>query len=94
MYDDTKYSPTKNLKPLNFTKGRTFAPKITPTQDRILPMGKVTYNGGKIKIHMGKILHCGGKILTNKEGFHSLGLFKGPKCHLIRNCYSWPRWNG
>ena len=28
MYYDTKYSPTKNLKPLNFAKGRTFAPKI------------------------------------------------------------------
>jgi len=28
MYYDTKYSPTKNLKPLNLAKGRTFAPKI------------------------------------------------------------------
>ena len=28
MYYDTKYSPTKNLKPLNFAKGRTFTPKI------------------------------------------------------------------
>eukprot|EP00253_Pinus_taeda_P031200 PITA_31200 len=36
MYYDTKYSPTKNLKPLNFTKGRTFAPKITPTDGFIL----------------------------------------------------------
>ena len=66
---------------------------IKPTPDWILLMGRVTSNGGRIKIHMDRIHHHGGKILTNKDGLYNMGLLKGPTCLLIRNCYSWPHWS-
>lgn len=56
---------------------------------RILPTGKVTYSGGKIKCHMEKTLHYGAIILTSKDGFRRLGPLIGLKCLSIPNCHSW-----
>ncbi len=54
MYYDTKYSPTKNLKPLNFAKGRTFAPKIILGIKDIaycgLPIYTQQYVGAQVRI--------------------------------------------
>lgn len=56
---------------------------IKDTQVRILPTGKVTYSGEKIKCHIDKILQYGDKILINKDGILNPGLLRRPKCLLI-----------
>ena len=61
MYYDTKYSPTKNLKPLNFAKGRTFAPKITPTTEVLVVVSAVTASA----VTAGTV---GGSVATAVEG--------------------------
>jgi len=68
MYYDTKYSPTKNLKPLNFAKARTFATKITPICNLQGRRVRMTWNGesyedrrknatSQLKCHMGWLSH-------------------------------------
>ena len=66
---------------------------IKATKVRILPTGKVTYNGGKIRCHMDKILHYGDKILTNRDGPRQLEPLIDLKCLSIPNCRSWLHWN-